>query len=234
MAGMMYLGNQKVTPVIVQGGGGPVETPRIVFKLADDITTVSQNKVFYALFFEKDYFSFDVDLNNLETISGRESFAQFMNSCPNSKVKANNIRTISGDNAMSGAFWQYDKQTVEIDFDFSKLETVSGKNALADAFGYCYLKNPEVHFTNLHNLTGSGALGMCFGSTNVSDIYFDSLTTQSFGSYTNQFSVMLFLVEGCTVHFPSNLESVIGEWSDVLSGFGGTNTTVLFDLEATS
>lgn len=234
MAGMMYLGNQKVTPVIVQGGGGPVETPRIVFKLADDVTTVSQTKAFYALFFEKDDFSFDVDLNNLETVSGRESFSQFMNSCRNSKVKANNIRTISGDGAMSGAFAQYRKQMVEIDFDFTKLETVSGKNALSEAFTLCYLKNPEVHFTNLHNLTGSGAFGLCFWRTNVSEIYFDSLTTQSFGSYTDQFNVMLFLVEGCTVHFPSNLESVIGEWDDVLAGFGGTNTTVLFDLEATS
>ena len=35
------------------------------------------------------------------------------------------------------------------------------------------------------------------------------------------------------MHFPSNLQSVIGSWSDVQNGFGGTNTTVLFDLPAT-
>ena len=44
---------------------------------------------------------------------------------------------------------------------------------------------------------------------------------------------MLQGVSGCTVHFPSNLQSVIGSWSDVTNGFGGTNTTVLFDLPST-
>ena len=44
---------------------------------------------------------------------------------------------------------------------------------------------------------------------------------------------MLQGVTGCTVHFPSNLQSVIGSWSDVTAGFGGTNTTVLYDLPAT-
>jgi hypothetical protein len=62
---------------------------------------------------------------------------------------------------------------------------------------------------------------------------FPALKTTSFGSYTNQFADMLSGVTGCTVHFPSNLQAVIGSWSDVTSGFGGTNTTVLFDLPAT-
>ena len=44
---------------------------------------------------------------------------------------------------------------------------------------------------------------------------------------------MLDGVTGCTVHFPSNIQSVIGSWASVTSGFGGTNTTVLFDLPAT-
>lgn len=66
-----------------------------------------------------------------------------------------------------------------------------------------------------------------------------ALTTLSFpalkntGSINNQFSDMLSGVTGCTVHFPSNLQSVIGSWSSVTGGFGGTNTTVLFDLPAT-
>ena len=44
---------------------------------------------------------------------------------------------------------------------------------------------------------------------------------------------MLRGVTGCTVHFPSNIQSVIGSWASVTGGFGGTNTTVLFDLPAT-
>ena len=44
---------------------------------------------------------------------------------------------------------------------------------------------------------------------------------------------MLRGVTGCTVHFPSNLESVIGSWSSVTNGFGGTDTVILFDLPLT-
>ena len=44
---------------------------------------------------------------------------------------------------------------------------------------------------------------------------------------------MLNGVTGCTVHFPSNLKSLMMYWSDVTRGFGGTNTIVLFDLPAT-
>lgn len=68
---------------------------------------------------------------------------------------------------------------------------------------------------------------------NLQSISFPALTSQSFGTYTNQFNEMLQNVTGCTVHFPSNLQSVIGSWSDVTNGFNGTNTTVLFDLPAT-
>lgn len=68
---------------------------------------------------------------------------------------------------------------------------------------------------------------------NLQSVSFPALTSQSFGEYTNQFNQMLQGVTGCTVHFPSNLQSVIGSWSDVTSGFGGTDTTVLFDLPAT-
>ena len=70
--------------------------------------------------------------------------------------------------------------------------------------------------------------------TNLQTINFPLLNSNSFGSYTNQFSQMLAGVTGCTVHFPSNLQSVIGSWGDVQNGFGGTNTTVLFDLPATT
>lgn len=55
------------------------------------------------------------------------------------------------------------------------------------------------------------------------------LATSSFGSRTNQFSNMLYGVRGCTVHFPASTQTKI----ETMSGypnFGGTNTTVLFDL----
>lgn len=65
-------------------------------------------------------------------------------------------------------------------------------------------------------------------------IYFPALKTTSFYTGLTDFGYnMLQGVTGCTVHFPVGLDSVIGNWSSVTNGFGGTNTVVLFDLEAT-
>ena len=85
------------------------------------------------------------------------------------------------------------------------------------------------------NLTSIDSVGLynCFKDTKITSLSFPALKSTSFGSYTDQFNIMLSGVTGCTVHFPSNLESVIGSRSDVTSGFGGTNTVVLFDLPAT-
>lgn len=81
---------------------------------------------------------------------------------------------------------------------------------------------------------GTTAVGGAFSNTAVQTLSFNSLNSNSFGSYTDQFNNMLRYQTNCTVHFPSNLQSVIGNWSSVTSGFGGTNTTVLFDLPATT
>jgi hypothetical protein len=86
----------------------------------------------------------------------------------------------------------------------------------------------------LAEISGASAMHNTFyACTALTSVEFPALKSTSFGSYTNQFNSMLSGVTGCTVHFPSNLESVIGSWSSVTAGFGGTNTTVLFDLSAT-
>lgn len=89
----------------------------------------------------------------------------------------------------------------------------------------------EANFSGLENINGEKALYMAFANcTNLVNIYFYDLTVNSFGTNTNQFNNMLLGVTGCTVHFPASIESTIDTWSDVVSGFGGTNTSILFDL----
>ena len=61
---------------------------------------------------------------------------------------------------------------------------------------------------------------------------FPSLNPQSFNNYNDQFHTMLANVSDCTVHFPYSIKKVISEWQDVISGFGGNNTIILFDLHA--
>lgn len=93
----------------------------------------------------------------------------------------------------------------------------------------------SVDLSSLTTISGSNAMYFAFrGCTSLTSLSFPALTSTSFGSYTNQFNNMLYGVANCTVHFPSNLQSVIGSWPDVTAGFGGTSTTVLFDLPATT
>jgi len=91
-----------------------------------------------------------------------------------------------------------------------------------------------VSFPSLTTVNGYRTMSNLFSKTPLQTLSFPALTSTSFGSNTDQFYNIIGNVTGCTVHFPSNLQSVIGSWSDVLSGFGGTNTTVLFDLPATT
>lgn len=118
--------------------------------------------------------------------------------------------------------------------DFPKLEKV-GWSGFSYAFAGCPALT-SVTFPKLNTIFMSGFQRAFQTCAHLTSISFPSLTStfNLWGSsYTNCFDNMLNTVTGCTVHFPSNLQSVIGSWSDVTNGFGGTNTTVLFDLPAT-
>ena len=97
--------------------------------------------------------------------------------------------------------------------------------------GYTGLK--EILMPKAENITltrASAAMGGPFKNSQITKLEFPSLKSTSTISMSN----MLEGVTDCTVHFPSSLQSVIGQSADVLAGFGGTDTTVLFDLPATS
>lgn len=143
-------------------------------------------------------------------------------------VDLSSLITVSGQSAMQYAFSGCDDLT---NVDLSNLTTI-GQGSMGEAFSYCKSLT-SISFPSLINMAQS-ALGAVFrGCTSLTTLAFPSLNSNSFGQYTSQFDNMLLGVTGCAVHFPSNLQSVIGSWSSVTSGFGGTNTTVLFDLPAT-
>ena len=171
-----------------------------------------------------------VDLSNLTTLSGDYAMSYAFNYTGLTSVDLSDLTTISGNYAMQGAF---DHATSLASVNLSGLTTISGSNAMYAAFKNCALTS--VTFSSLSTLSGQSALINAFMScSSLSTLSFPALKSTSFGSYTTQFQSMLSGVTGCTVHFPSNLQSVIGSWSSVTGGFGGTNTTVLFDLTATT
>ena len=139
------------------------------------------------------------------------------------------LETLLG-NGLSQAFYNNSGIT---SISFPKLTTI-GTSGLNDTFYNCN-KITSVSFPSLNVLGSSNAYGEFQRSfancTSLSSVYFSALKSCSQNSH---FQNMLWGVTGCTVHFPSNMQSVIGSHTDITNGFGGTNTTVLFDLPATS
>lgn len=140
-----------------------------------------------------------------------------------------NLKTV-GSSGLLNCFYRCLRLDGEI--NFNELTSI-GVDGLNCSFLSCQGITGPIYFTKLNNINARG-LYQCFSYCHsLGSIYFYSLNSSSFGKNTNQFNLMLLGVSGCTVHFPSNLQSVIGSWSDVTTGFNGTNTTVLFDLPAT-
>lgn len=169
----------------------------------------------------------------LSSITGARGLDQTFQDCSNlTAITFPSLTTISGNSAIYAAFYNCKNLT---SIAFPELTTVTGPYALRAAFSYCGLTN--VVFPKLNNLIASQAFNEAFYSCkSLVSLSFPALKSDSFGTRaTDQFKNMLSGgVTGCIVHFPSNLQSVIGSWSDITNGFGGTNTTVLFDLPATS
>lgn len=116
--------------------------------------------------------------------------------------------------------------------DLSALTTINDAG-LSSAF-----TGNQITSVDLPALTTVGSYGMGYAfadNQTLQTIYFRALNSNSFvaGDET-AFDDMLSGDENVTVHFPSNLQSVIGGWQSVIDGFGGTNTTILYDLPATS
>ena len=172
-----------------------------------------------------------INLGSLETISGGYSCTDMFLGCTSlASANLGKLTSISGLQVCNNMFKDC---TSLASVDLSSLTTVNGTGAMNSMFMNTGITGLTLH--SLWNIYASGACNMMFKNcASLTSLSFPSLTPSSFGSYTNQFTNML---EGCsnvTVHFPSNIQTKIGSWADVTNGFGGTNTTVLFDLPATN
>ncbi|MBQ1758967.1 MAG: leucine-rich repeat protein [Prevotella sp.] len=169
------------------------------------------------------------DLGLLETV-GYMGCKSMFSSC-SGLITANlgSLRTFSDSSAMESMFSYCSALT---NVNVSSVEDGNKSYVFRQMFNNC--RNlTTVRWSSLTELTGDNAFSGAFGNSGLTSLYFPSLSSTGFGTKTNQFQAMLSGTSGCTVHFPSNLQSVIGSWSDVVNGFRGGNTTVLFDLPAT-
>ena len=197
--------------------------------------------------------SADFDLSKIKTISGTNCAQRMFYNAGITNINLSKLTVLTDYNACQGMFENTSKA---VSADLSGLTRISGGNTCSSMFSYSGIKSidlsnlesiegdytcsgmftrsgltGDIHFHKLSRILGQSSGYTCrgmFSETNISNIYFHSLTTV--GSKSNIFNGMLSYTTGVTVHFPAALESVIGSWEDVVNGFGGTNTTVLFDL----
>lgn len=237
--GRLYIGNQKVAPLIYDKKEFPGPTREVdnqgvygypvqnfSFSLPSNATDIGNNVLNHA--FTGCTSLTSVDLSSLTTVSNSYAFDHAFQDCSSlTSVDLSSLTTVTGSSAFTYAFTGCTSLT---SVDLSSLTTVTVNNAFTYAFYGC-TSLTSVNFPALTNLTGNGALNAAFRNcTSLTSLRFPALTTSSFGSRVSQFNNMLQGCSGVTVHFPTAIQSTIGNWISVKNGFGGTNTTVLYDL----
>lgn len=175
----------------------------------------------------------------LETVSGLNGLRQFIYYCQY-LVTASfpKLKMVSGNFGIASLVSYCLALTT---FSLPELTTANGTSALYGCCSSC--GNIEtVYLPKLSDISGQNTFNTAFQSCpKLQHIYFNGLTTTSFGSYVNQFNNMFnsqtgsTATGGCTVHFPSNLQSTIAGLTGYPT-FGGSSSYInlAFDLPATS
>ena len=179
-----------------------------------------------------------IDLSNITTINGSNVMSKAFSNTSITSVDLSSLTTISSSSAMNSAFLNC---PLINSIDLSSLTSLVGSGAMMPN-AFALSTNPtsplpltSVTFTSLSSIGGTAPMRNIFAKRDGLEIYFPALNSNSFtGQLTTYLDNLVNGAVGCTVHFPSNMQSVIGNWSSVQNGFGGTNTTVLWDLPATT
>lgn len=146
------------------------------------------------------------------------------------EVNLSGITNISTTSGSSMAFW-FDHCSKLTKVDLSGVEAI-GNLGLNTAFGSC-TSLQSVTFDSLEYVYAQDALRKTFsGCTSLTTVNFPSFNQSSYTSVTPT-TPMDNMLSGCsnvTVHFPSSQQATVSAWASTQAGFGGTNTTVLYDL----
>lgn len=209
-------------------------------------TEINIQALYYAFYGDTHLTS--VDLSSVTEVGQDGMYNAFYGCTALTSIDLSNLTTINY-SGLRGAFGNCRITTL----DLSSLTNI-GQQGLYQAFAHNTITSADLSsvsvvgnmgmynvFQNCNRLTSvdlrsvsvigtKGFRQAFFGCTSLTSLSFPSLTTSSFGTNTDQFNNMLQSCSNVTVHFPAAIQSTIGSWSDVTNGFGGTNTTVLFDL----
>lgn len=146
------------------------------------------------------------------------------------EVNLSGITAIGTTTGSSMAFW-FDHCSKLTKVDLSGVESI-GNLGLNNAFNAC-TSLQSVTFDSLEYVFSTNPLRGTFnGCTSLTTVSFPSFNQSSHTSTTTT-GPMQNMLSGCsnvTVHFPSSQQATVSAWTTTTNGFGGTNTTVLYDL----
>lgn len=172
-----------------------------------------------------------VDLSNLKYCRGIGTSLSYTFQNCTSLTNVNIRSLISSD---GGFFHTFQGCTSLTDFEFKSLQSVGSQAFVATFYGCTNLTT--VKFKSLDGLNSAGSYGYFKDYSNNNACFRNCSSLGSVWFYALQnavdasFNSMLYTCVGVTVHFPKNMQSTMSNWSNVTNGFGGTNTTVLFDI----
>lgn len=130
------------------------------------------------------------------------------------------------------AYAFYSSTGITGDVVFNNLTTID-VGGLIYAFGF-NANIQSVRFPKLIEIK-TGAFMDTFDQANSTVFYFNAFTSdKAYDNVTNMNNMITVNSRNCIIHFPSNLQALLENHPNITSGFNGRNTTILFDLPATS
>lgn len=236
MAGYMYLGSQRVCPAVVSGGSEPTEY--FTIKLPDSLKVLNfEGNVFSGQSVSYSGVGFPTivfDFNKLEEVTSSGDLGMPLNSYKGNVI----IKNIESLKVISGNFLQgfCDDATLASghgDINFENLEEI-GWMCMYNSFGMSGVTS--IRFKKLTTIGSEGLYALLQGinsdgSTGV-HVYFDAVNSTTFEDEDECLSGIFDGTSDCTLHFPSNVQEYVEELIGY-PNFGGTNTTILYDLEPT-
>lgn len=178
-----------------------------------DLISVNCNYALSGLCYNNQYFV-SISMPKVENIDGVAACQQMLSNTAVEYVVCDELVSVTGQNAFR-QFAEGDTQLKTV--DFKKLSYIPGSSTFYRAFYNC---------PRLENVYFRGLKSTSFGTTNINQI--QSLFSTSTGSLTDSGKV--------TLHFPSNLETIMtGQTILGYPYYGGSSSNVqtLFDLPAT-
>lgn len=186
------------------------------------ITTIGAGALRYAFYGDTNISH--ADLSAITAFSGTYCLAHAFESSALASVDLSALTNVGSGNGLSYAFK-----------DCTNLATIvvgsqSGFSATSNAFSYgcsgcTSLTTATINMKSMFQQACRNAFENCTSLTSVS---FPVLTSISSAHKNNVMSGMLTGCSNVTVHFPAAMQTTISTISDLT--FGGTNTTVLYDL----